>query len=113
MCFHSSHEFTITYKGQRGIALRCKRCGKTAEFKKQYKRKFQWLNFVLCFPLWYLSYSLEPFGLCFLFMLLAIALVWLVMPMVYGCILKVNPTLQEKMLEGCNGSPNAPLSERE
>ena len=101
MCTKCLHEFKMAYRGNRGIALVCSRCGKPAMFKKKYRKWFQLLNFALSAPLFYFAYNSNTLLSRFLFLLLALLFLLLVMPAIYGFFFLFQLNWQHKILEDC------------
>ena len=96
------HDFHFCYKGNRGIALRCSRCGNPAEFRKRFCI-WRWLMFCIVTLLFYVEFmSREP--LPRLLSLGAIILLLLFgFPTFHALIFRRNIRLQDKYLLPCSG----------
>ena len=97
------HDFQFCYKGNRGIALRCSRCGKPEEFRKRFCI-WRWLMFCIVTLLYYVEFmSREP--LPRLLSLGAIILLLLFgFPTFHALIFRRNIRLQDKYLLPCSGT---------
>lgn len=58
------HDFQFCYKGNRGIALRCSRCGKPAEFRTRFCI-WRWLMFCIVTLLFYVEFMSRSLFLAF------------------------------------------------
>lgn len=97
------HDFQFCYKGNRGIALRCSRCGKPAEFRTRFCI-WRWLMFCIVTLLFYVEFmSREPLprhlslGAIILLLLFGF-------PTFHALIFRRNIRLQDKYLLPCSGT---------